>query len=281
MYDTILKINNSIIQHGLQNNRIYLMHLAHDDMPELLDVLDSMANKNSYTKIFAKVPDSFSNAFTENKYTTEASIPLFFNGQEKCVFMAKFLDKQRNFTQNKELNKKVLQNALAKSSFHLSREKFVLNKDFAFRKTNPQDALEMAKLYSQVFDSYPFPISDPEYIKQTMNTNVIYFGIWKGSDLIALSSCEIGLEDRNVEMTDFAVHPAYRGYKLSYFLLIEMEKEMKSQEIKTAYTIARSVSYGMNATFAKCGYTFSGTLINNTQIGGKIEDMNVWYKSLQ
>jgi hypothetical protein len=35
----------------------------------------------------------------------------------------------------------------------------------------------------------------------------------------------------------------------------------------------------MNITFAKCGYIFGGTLINNTQISGSIESMNLWHKS--
>jgi hypothetical protein len=37
----------------------------------------------------------------------------------------------------------------------------------------------------------------------------------------------------------------------------------------------------MNVTFARCGYRFAGTLINNTQISGRIESMNVWYKGLR
>ena len=56
--------------------------------------------------------------------------------------------------------------------------------------------------------------------------------------------------------------------------------EMKDKDIKMAYTIARAVSYGMNITFCKRGYTFAGTLINNTNISGGIENMNVWYKAL-
>jgi putative beta-lysine N-acetyltransferase len=281
MYDTIVTVNNSMIQHGTQNNRVYLMHLAKKDMPEIIDVIHNMANKNGYTKIFAKVPETFSTAFLEIGYVMEAHVPLFFNGKENCVFMAKYLDAKRSISITKERNEKVLETAFLKGSCGVQKEDVILKSDFSFRKTNFSDAIEMANLYSKVFDSYPFPIFDPEYLKQTMESNVIYFGIWKGSELIALSSCEISLEDSNVEMTDFAVLPKYRGYKFSYFLLTEMENEMKKQEIKTAYTIARSVSYGMNATFAKCGYAFSGTLVNNTQIGGKIEDMNVWFKSLR
>ena len=69
-------------------------------------------------------------------------------------------------------------------------------------------------------------------------------------------------------MTDFATHPSHRSQGLASFLLYEMEQEMTKRGIKTAYTIARSVSYGMNITFAKHAYTLAGTLINNTNISG-------------
>jgi len=59
-----------------------------------------------------------------------------------------------------------------------------------------------------------------------------------------------------------------------------MENEVRAKGIKTAYTIARAASAGMNVTFAKGGYHFGGRLINNTNISGRIESMNVWFKSL-
>jgi putative beta-lysine N-acetyltransferase len=88
------------------------------------------------------------------------------------------------------------------------------------------------------------------------------------------------IENLNVEMTDFAVLPKYRGKSLSLFLLNQMDAHMREQGINTAYTIARANSFGMNSTFSKCGYSFAGRLVKNTQIGGEIEDMNVWYKQL-
>ncbi|MDD2310679.1 MAG: hypothetical protein PHH91_13970, partial [Desulfuromonadaceae bacterium] len=39
-------------------------------------------------------------------------------------------------------------------------------------------------------------------------------------------------------------------------------------------------SFGMNITFARDGYSFGGTLTNNTNISGSLESMNVWYKTL-
>ena len=197
--------------------------------------------------------------------------------------MSKFLDTKRNEQVDSIQNKKVLDVASSKklnSCTELQEKDCTLADGFTFRKANPSDAHKMAEVYSQVFDSYPFPVSDAKYIKETMEDNVVYFGIWNGDQLVALSSCEMCVEDKNVEMTDFAILPQYRGYKFSPFLLEQMEIEMKKKNINTAYTIARSNSFGMNCTFAKCGYDFGGILVRNTQIGGKIEDMNVWFKSI-
>ncbi len=55
---------------------------------------------------------------------------------------------------------------------------------------------------------------------------------------------------------------------------------MKAQDIKTLYTIARLNSPAMNKTFLRLNYTYSGTLIKNTNIAGKIESMNVYYKAI-
>jgi len=283
MFDTTINISNSKIQHGPKNNRIYLMHLQKEDMPKILDDLDSLANFYGYSKIFAKVPKASAKTFFEYGYISEAKISRFFNGTEDCIFMAKYMDNKRNTEIDKDLNRKVLDVALSKkleNSFKNNSVDYNLPKEFSFKKAKPSDASKMAALYSKVFNSYPFPVSDPQYIKETMNDNVIYFGVLKGNYIFALSFCEMCLEDKNVEMTDFAVVPDYRGHKFAYFLLGEMEKEMRKREIKTAYTIARSTSYGMNSTFAKCGYSFKGRLIKNTQIGGDIEDMNVWSKAL-
>ena len=85
---------------------------------------------------------------------------------------------------------------------------------------------------------------------------------------------------QNVEMTDFATLPEALGHGLALSLLETMESAMCRRNMHTAHTIARARSPGMNITFSKAGYTFAGTLINNTNISGGIESMNVWYKRL-
>jgi putative beta-lysine N-acetyltransferase len=85
---------------------------------------------------------------------------------------------------------------------------------------------------------------------------------------------------KTAEMTVFATSPVCRGRGLATYLLAHAEAAAEKVGVKTAYTIARAYSAGMNITFARNGYTFSGTLTHNTQISGKLESMNVWYKAL-
>jgi GNAT superfamily N-acetyltransferase len=81
-------------------------------------------------------------------------------------------------------------------------------------------------------------------------------------------------------MTDFATDPEHRRASLAAHLLAAMEADARQDGVKTAFTIARAVSYGINIMFARAGYAFGGTLVNNTNISGRVQSMNIWYKPL-
>jgi putative beta-lysine N-acetyltransferase len=113
-----------------------------------------------------------------------------------------------------------------------------------------------------------------------MEEDVQYFGAFKGNQLAALSSAEIDFDTLSAEMTDFATDKEHTGHSLSCLLLRTMEEAMQRQGILTLFTIARLASIPMNKTFLRFGYHFSGTFINNTQISGRIESMNLLYKHI-
>ncbi len=279
MYDKIDKIGKSKIQHGKNNNRIYLMSLYRNDYPSIINKMEVLAAKNNYTKIFTKIPGWAIDGFQAAGYLREASIPNFYNGEKDAHFFSHFIDHSRSVLdshQREQINNFIAL-ALSKKSEPLTIE---YNSQFKIKILKDGDIPKLNDIYWKVFISYPFPIFEENYIKKTMRENVIYFGIFLKDKLIAASSAEMDVTAKNAEMTDFATIPDFRGNNLSLVLLNEMEKEMRRKRMKTLYTIARSYSAGMNITFAKMGYMYAGTLINNTQISTKIESMNVWYKNL-
>ena len=278
MIDKVEQSGASCIQHGKGNDRVYLMKVSADDCPSVINYAVKLAFAHDYSKIFAKAPDACLRFFAQKGFVVEARIPKLFNGETDGYFLSKFMSADRELEQEESTVKKVL--STAKSRFIEVVPALQLEEPYTWRVMQKQDVEKMAELYKMVFKTYPFPIDDPSYLAKTMDENVVYHGIWQGDNVIALSSAEIDFAGQNVEMTDFATHPDYRGHGFAAYLLDRMEDDVRNSGLQTAYTIARAYSYGMNITFAKHGYTFAGTLTNNTQISGRLESMNVWYKSL-
>lgn len=272
MPDVVERIGQaSLIQHGKLNDRVYLMKLDDQDADTIVSELSSLANKNRYTKIFCKVPKHIAPIFLADGYVLEAYIPKFYNKQIDVFFVSKFLhpDRLKNIEKEQLLS---LSNQLSVKAIQKK------STGYSIRKLGKADIEPITVIYKKVFESYPFPIHNPEYILKTMEEDVQYFGAEKDGVLAALSSAEIDFKSENAEMTDFATHPSHTGNNLAGILLQAMEEEMQRQNITSLYTIARLNSFPMNKTFLQNNYQYSGTLVKNTNIAGKIESMNVYYK---
>jgi putative beta-lysine N-acetyltransferase len=278
MTDLITHIGHgSLIQHGKHNDRIYLMKVHPGDTENILNELNRLTREHNYGKLFCKIPQQLAPLFAADGFTVEAIIPNFYEQKEDAFFMAKYPKPERSEPVNKEQLDE-LQQLL--SGTNGSRKAKGLPDGYSIRRLGAEDAGEIAAIYRQVFASYPFPIFEPAYIRETMADNVFYFGAAYRGKLVALSSSEIDFKGQNAEMTDFSTLPAHLGKGLSLCLLETMEQEMKKQQIKTLYTIARLNSVPMNKTFLHFDYWYAGTLIQNTNIAGQLESMNVYYKHL-
>lgn len=278
MNDKTIKIGRSLIQHGSYNDRIYLMEWGGDDPDFLSGELLGLAGKEKYSKIIVRVPEQAKDIFIKKGFVVEARVPSFYNGEEDGYFLGFYLDNKRYKIGRDEHIKKVLTTAMEKAVQPVLAP---LKKGLNMKIAEEEDLKEIAALYKIVFPDYPFPIYDPTFLKESMNSgHNRYFLICNSEKIIAASSVEMYPKESFAEMTDFATLPDYRGHSLARHLLKEMESFSKNEGFKTAYTIARAVSFGMNITFSRMGYHYAGTLINNTRIGQGIESMNVWFKRL-
>ncbi len=273
MVDRIETIHGSVIQHGRHNDRIYLMHLHGTDHEGLIAALDRMAAERGYGKIFAKIPATAWQAFQEAGYIREALVPGLFNGQTDGLFIARFFseDRQRRsrgpgFDPAGRIGRRPGPPVVSSLKIDVC---------------TPADSDSMATVYGQVFESYAFPIHRPEFIRDMMKKKAVYYCARIKRKITALAAAEIDDIHQCCEMTDVATLPEYRRMGLAGALLNRLEGEALNRGVKTAYTIARVDSYGMNSVFAKLRYRYAGCLVKNTQIGGRIRSMYVRYKSLK
>lgn len=276
MADRVENVLGSIVQHGPINDRIYVIYLAPGSPDSLISKLDQMARMYGYGKIFAKIPAGYSQKFFSAGFVKEAEIPRLLGGVTDCFFVSKFFkNRQKTNEDFSELYSIAGREHIKPAGYRCIKEKYQA------QVCVTADAQELSLLYRQVFKSYPFPIFDPSYLTGIMNENVRYYCIRAGDSIVATAATEVDQHSQYVEMTDFATHPEWRGKGLAENLLRHMGGVAGCSHVKTAFTIARASSYGMNSVFHRCGYTYSGLLINNTNISGRIQSMSVWYKHIR
>lgn len=276
--DQVIDLGGATIQHGPGNRRAYLMKLGPARPQQILPPLLDLCQRHDYGKIFAKVPARHAEPFISRGFETEARVPGFYQNREDAVFLGLYLKPERRKAKQAEDIGHIRRLARSKAALPAPVE---TPAGLLVRRCTPEDIPAMADIYGRVFASYPFPIADHDFLAETMASHVVYFGAWENERLVALASAETDRAEQNAEMTDFATLPEHRGGGYARILLKHLEKEMRREGVTTAYTIARALSPGMNITFARQGYQFAGCLVNNTNICGAIESMNVWYRHLK
>jgi putative beta-lysine N-acetyltransferase len=275
--DIIENINNSVIQHGHHNDRIYLMQLNTDHVHNVIKKLDCLALRHGYGKIFAKIPATVWNPFKSAGYVKEAVIPGFFAGTSDGFFVAKYFSEKRKKAQ---VFKSIRQIFKQKENITDTGRHQNIIKSPTPSVCRASDVPEMAAVYQTVFKSYPFPIDRHRFLTSLIKKGVLFFCVRIDGKITALASADRDPVSKSVEMTDFATLPGSRKLGFASKLLRFMDKKMHQLDVKNLYSIVRASSYNMNSIFNKNNYHFAGILKNNTQICGNIQSMVVWYRHL-
>ncbi len=260
------------------NQRIQVLSYEAHNVRPLVSDFEDIARQAGFGKIFLKAPVKDKARFQEAGMCAEATIDGYFNGRP-AVVMSLFLNEKRRQRPHAEDQDAIMAKIRERP---VNSSVPALPEGYEMFPSGLQDAQEIALLYAEVFASYPFPITDPDYITSTMKSNVLYRIVRdsKGT-LVGAASAETSPELHNAEMTDFATLPSQRGLGLAQHILAALEKDMAERDISNLYTIARARSAGMNRVFYNRDYELTGTLVNNCHIAGQFEDMHIWCKSLR
>ncbi|MBT3784281.1 putative beta-lysine N-acetyltransferase [bacterium] len=259
------------------NRRLKILDYEVDgDFSPMLERLAYLAEANDFEKIFVKAsPDDFQNWITHG-YLFEGILRYFYKGKDSYV-LSRFSTSERLHSSKLLEEVQLVERLIYKTPLKSTRE---LDPDIEITQASKDDIPELVLIYRDVFETYPSPLTNPDYISATMDRNVIYQIARVKGESVAAASAEISVKHSNAEMTDCATVASAQGRGIMQHLLMELEKDLKKKGIMTAYTLARAPSFGMNCAFFRLGYEFSGRLINNCDIFGHYEDMNIWVKRL-
>ena len=218
--------------------------------------------------------NSFEN-FINAKFHLEGKIDGYFQGED-AFCMSYFIRSSRKL--HKSLNK---ENLFLVESLNAGNS-FVYDNNFKYeiRDAKESDAKEIAKLFSNTFFTSPSLVHDEEYLKKTMNKKTLYKVAVDNGKIISVASADLNSLNLNAEITNCATYPKYRCKGVLSNIVYSLELNLKNMGFICLYSLARSISPGINLVLSKHGYKFRGRLINNSNICGTFEDVNIWVKNI-
>ncbi|MBT2656280.1 putative beta-lysine N-acetyltransferase [Bacillus sp. ISL-18] len=242
----------------------------------LLERVTEFVTQHQMEKLIIKGRSEDFLTFIEAGFQPEAIVDRYFLGSD-AHFFSKFFSPER-----KRNDHWITEDRMIQSIYQLSPslDKTIPPKEYELKKADENSVDELSALYKQVFQIYPTPLHNPDYIKKTMKDGTIYYVFTYQGKIVSTASAEINAYYKNAELTDCATLTEHRKYGLMKLILQELEKELRNNGIFCAYSIARALSFGMNAALFQLGYSYRGRFMNNCYIYDKLEDMNMWVKNL-
>lgn len=260
------------------NRRLKVLDYAATNKRALCDRLCWLADQNGFDKIFLKARDDDWQEFLGLGFMLEGVIKYYFRGVNAFI-LSRFSSQARlrapSLIEESRLIERLFRDERLDAPLRSLPERH------AVTVATEDDIPELVDLYRMVFETYPSPLTDPNYIQQTMRRNVLYRLARDASGrCVSAASADIDEKHSNAELTDCATSRDHRGKGLMMHILARLEDDLRERGIHTAYTLARAMSPGMNRAFYRLGFEYTGRLLNNCDIAGTFEDMNIWTKRL-
>ncbi|XJZ25853.1 putative beta-lysine N-acetyltransferase [Bacillota bacterium Lsc_1132] len=246
------------------------------DLAGLTEAAENLAKQTQVEKIIFKVRLEHLLDFIEKGFMIEAVVDHYFLGSN-AFFLTKYLNAER-----KKNEHWAAEDAIIRSVCNLKEtgEVSVPPREYELKKADETAAEELANLYQRVFPIYPTPLHNPDYVRKTIKEGTIFYAYFYQGKIVSAASAEVNPLYKNAELTDCATLTEHREHGLMKLLLKELEQELKNQGIYCVYSLARALSFGMNAVLYQLGYKYRGRLVNNCYIYDKLENMNTWVKNL-
>ncbi len=276
----ILKMINQNEQEDIlvdkPNRRVIFYQYEEDNLVNQLESIESLEKLHNIEKVSVYGTEGEINLLEEMDLTLEGKIDGFFNGEDAYIY-SQFINPKRSISPFREKQEQIIQSAQNK---YEGEVEFNLPYQFQLRNAEKQDVMEMAQVYGQVFQTYPTPMNEPGYIKKVMEQETLFSLVTHDDQIVSIASADINSKYNNAEITDCATLPEYRGKGLLSYIINHLERRLEKKHVPNLFSLTRAKSAGMNHVIAKHEYEYRGTLVQNCNISGSFEDMNIWVKNL-
>ncbi len=259
------------------NKRIIFYQYDEEVLCDKLKKIVKTEKEHEFEKISIYTEESNIELVDSLDLIYEGKIDGFYNGEDAYIY-SQFINPERYYSKYKQEQEKLIETVINK--YDGTIEELILLDQFEIRKADITDSIEMASVFSKVFETYPTPMDEPKYIKKIMQEETLFSVITHKDQIVSIASADINPKYNNAEITDCATLPSFRGNGLLSHIIYHLEQRLQANNVPNLFSLTRAISTGMNHVIAKHGYEYRGTLIQNCDISGSFEDMNIWVKQV-
>ncbi|WP_123053416.1 putative beta-lysine N-acetyltransferase [Clostridium sp. JN-1] len=268
------KIDKSKIYIDYINNRVKIVNF-HKISVQTIKRIIRYASRQHLSKVVCNCDTAYFQTFSDAGFILEGKIDSYFRGED-ALCMSYFIIGKRKACKNDNMEKLFLMKSLnVKNSF-----KFSNNFKYQIRNAKESDIDELIDLFSSAFFAYPSQIYDKDYLIQNMNKNVLYKVATYNGKIIGAASAYLDYENLNAEIADCATYPHYRDKGILSNIIYLLELDLKKEGFISLYSLSRAINPSINIVLSKHGFNFRGKLVNDCNICGEFESINIWAKDI-
>lgn len=154
---------------------------------EVLQKAETLSAENKAEKLIIKGRREDFTLLLKSCFQFEAVIDHYFLGSDAYVF-AKYYTNERKKSDHWITEDQIIHRV---TSLGRQEKNGMPPKEYVLLKAEETDANELAELYKDVFEVYPTPLCDPEYIKKTMRDGTVYFCFRFQGKIVSAASAEV------------------------------------------------------------------------------------------
>ncbi|MBU7008472.1 putative beta-lysine N-acetyltransferase [Phosphitispora fastidiosa] len=264
-----------------RSRRIRVVDYQARDIGALANYIEILGSKSQAGKIIVYSHKNDWQKFLSLGYRLEGVMNTYFRG-DPVYLMSRFLCADRSGSEHLVNEDLILKRILQRKRSCVGADKSSNCKNYSIRILKDDDINTVMDIFRDVFVTYPSPVEERRYFKELTGRegNIMLIAEYK-SEIAGIISADIDNRHLSAELTDCVTLPEHRGRGVMAMLIDHMEQKLAQRKLICLYSLARAGIPPINAVMYKKGYTYGGRLINNCDIGGRYENMNIWEKSIK
>ncbi len=263
-----------------RNRRVRVPDYQAQDISALVNYLDILGSESQAGKIIVYAPGDDWQKFLAFGYRLEGMMKTYFRG-DPVYLMSRFLSPDRSGSEHLVNEDLILKKIHQRERGCAERKKGSDSTIYTVRNLQADDINAVMDIFRDVFVTYPSPVEERQYFEALTGEegNIMLIAEHKG-EIAGMISADIDNRHLSAELTDCVTLPEHRGRGVMGLLIDHIEEKLVRRKLKCLYSLTRAGIPPINAVMYKKGYTYRGRLINNCDIGGRYENMNIWEKSI-